>query len=112
MCGEVRPIVGGVVAEPVPVRRLIDQEGCGGVPARLQLQLEVEEVDEFPFEAVGAAAVVAEVDFAQGLGDDLAESVLGETGLLRLEETGGVAGRQREGEVTTWASSVLPGAAV
>src|SRR4051794_41715966 len=27
MCGDVRPIVGGVVAEPVRVRRLTDQEG-------------------------------------------------------------------------------------
>lgn len=27
MCGDVRPIVGGVVAEPVRLRRLTDQEG-------------------------------------------------------------------------------------
>jgi hypothetical protein len=83
-----------------------------GAPDRLQLEFQVEQVGEFDFEAVGAAAVVAEVDLAQGLGGDLAELVLGETGLLGLEEACGVVGGQREGEVRTRASSVLPGAAV
>ncbi len=59
-------------------------------PDRLQLEFQVEEVGEFDFEAVGAAAVAAEVDLAQGLGGDLAELVFGKTFLLRLEETGGV----------------------
>ncbi len=54
----------------------------------------MEEAGEFDFEAFGAAAVVAEVDLAEGLGRDLAELVLGKAGLLGFEEACGVGGRQ------------------
>ncbi|GGW16569.1 hypothetical protein GCM10018980_19870 [Streptomyces capoamus] len=66
---------------------------------RLQLEFAVYQVGEFDSEAVGAAAFVAEVDLAQGLGGDPAELVVGEAGFLGLEETGGVLGRQGEREV-------------
>lgn len=74
---------------PLPVQR----------PDRLQPELEVEEVGEFYFEAVGTAAVVAKVDLAQGLGGDLAEPVFVDTGLLDLKERGGLVRPQRESQV-------------
>ncbi|OKJ81062.1 hypothetical protein AMK32_25690 [Streptomyces sp. CB01883] len=61
---------------------------------------------------MGAAALVAEVDLAEGLGRESAELVLGEAGFLGLEETGGVAGGRARVRWRTRASSVLPGAAV
>lgn len=64
-----------------------------GLPC-LQLELEVDEVFEVDFEAVGAAAFVAEVDLAEGFGGDLAEVVLVGAVLLGLEEAGGVVGRR------------------
>lgn len=66
---------------------------------RLQPELEVEDVGEFDFEAVGAASVVAEVGFAEGFGGELEQLVLVRSGGLGTEEAGGVAGWEGEGEV-------------
>lgn len=66
----------------------------------LQLESEVDDAFELEFEAVGAAAAVAEVDLAQSFGGDLAEVVLVDAVVLGLKEEGGVAGRQGEGEAT------------
>ncbi|PKW04969.1 hypothetical protein BX260_0025 [Streptomyces sp. 5112.2] len=56
---------------------------------RLQLEFEVDQVGEFDFEAVGAAAVVAEVDLAQGLGRP---TVARRKGARRMPRTGDVRG--------------------
>jgi hypothetical protein len=67
---------------------------------RLQLEFEVEDVGELHFEAVGAAAVVAEVDLAQNLGGDLEEDVFVRAGLPGFKKAGGVPWVQGDGEVT------------
>lgn len=64
------------------------------------------------FEAVGAAAAVAEVDLAEGFGGDLAEVVLVGAVLLGCKEAGGVVGREGRVRWRTRDWSVLPPAAV
>ncbi|GGW58419.1 hypothetical protein GCM10010503_39350 [Streptomyces lucensis JCM 4490] len=61
---------------------------------------------------MGALAVVAEVDIAEGLGGDLAELVLGETGPWAWKRRAAWRRGSARGRWCTRASSVLPGAAV
>lgn len=70
------------------------------------------EVSGLDFQAVGAAAAVAEVHLAQGLGRDLAEMVLGGSLLPSLEEAAGVVRGSARARWRSRGSSVLSGAAV
>lgn len=59
-------------------------------------------------QASSAATAVLQVHLPQRLDGDLLELGAAGTGLLGVEEAGGVAGRQRDGEVT---DAVLVGGA-
>jgi rhodanese-related sulfurtransferase len=66
----------------------------------LQVELEVLDVREPDlFQAPGAAAAVLEVHLLERFGRDLLELLVGGTGLLGIEETGGIAGRQGDRQV-------------
>jgi hypothetical protein len=66
---------------------------------RSEVELEVFDVGELDFEAVGAAAAVAEVHLAQCLGRDVAQLLFRAAGFLGLEEAGGVLRGQSDGEM-------------
>jgi hypothetical protein len=66
----------------------------------LRVELEVLDVRESHLlQASGAAAAVLEVHLFERFGGDLLELLVGGAGLLGVEESGGVAGRQGDGEV-------------
>src|SRR4051812_19337891 len=66
----------------------------------LQIELEVFDVGEQDlFQASGAATAVLEVDLFERFGGDLLELGVAGAGLLGVEEPGGVAGREGDGQV-------------
>ncbi len=66
----------------------------------LQVELQVLDVREADLlQLPGAAAAVLEVDLLEPLAGDLPQTLLGGALLLGLEEAGGVAGRQGDGQV-------------
>jgi hypothetical protein len=64
-----------------------------------QVEFEVFNVGEFDFQAVGAAAAVAEVDLAERFGGEGAQLLFAGAGVLGVEEAGRVLRGQGEGEM-------------
>lgn len=112
-CG--RPLPGGGCAPSrnvSPARRARTRARPMLRPALLEVELDVVDVGELDEEALGAGAVVLEVDLLEAFGGDGAQLGLVGPGLLGGEEAGGVLRGRCWVMRRIRPSSVVPGAAL